>query len=359
MKKQILLSFIAVCIIQFALAQKTPVRFTELPVYGKLFDTPQKYHRVDTLKYNDMPAAVKRLYTNSAGLFVTFKTNAPEIYAKWCVTKRRVGLNLTAIANKGLDVYIKNAQGQWQYASSKGTVKECEELKLAEYLGTNEKEFLVYLPLYDETKNLQIGVTEGYTVEPLSNPFKKNIVVYGSSIVHGASASRSGMAYPAIMSRRTGLNFVNFGISGNARMEKEVVHMLGDINPDVFVLDCVPNSSPEQVADRTAYLVEYIRKKYPNIPIVMIPSVVRELSFFNQNWNVRNREQNKQWKAEYQKLIAKGVKGLYYLDDDFLLGHDHEGTTDGTHPNDLGFMRMADKIEPFVLEVMKKHAILP
>ena len=133
--------------------------------------------------------------------------------------------------------------------------------------------------------------------------------------------------------------------------------MFADLNPDVYILDCVPNSSPEQVESRTAYFVEYLRKKHPNTPIIMIPSVVRELSFFNQYWKERNSKQNEQWKAQYDKLIAKGVKNLYYLDDDYLLGHDHEGTTDGTHPNDLGFMRMVEKIEPFVLEVMKKHNI--
>lgn len=355
MKQLLTIFLIFFCIQQSLYAQENSLRYFELPVHGKLFETPAKYHRVDTAKYNDIPSAVKRLYTNSAGLFVTFKTSAPELYARWCVTDRQVGRNLTAIANKGLDVYIKNKKGEWQYAISKGTFKECDELKLAEHLGNSEKEFLVYLPIYDETKKLEFGVADGYTIEALPNPFKKQIVVYGSSIVHGASASRSGMTYPAIISRRTGLNLVNFGVSGNAKIEKEMAHMLADLNPDLFILDCVPNSSPQQVEERTAYFVEYLRQRHPNTPIIMIPSVVRELSFFNEYWGKRVLDQNKQWKEEYEKLIAKGVKHLYYLDDDYLIGDDHEGTTDGTHPNDLGFMRMADKIQPFVLEVLKKH----
>lgn len=338
-------------------AQEKNRSYYKLPVHGRYFENKEEFHRVDTVKYNVMPASVKKLYTNSAGLFVTFKTNSTELYAKWCVTDRKVGLNLTAIANKGLDVYIKNTKGKWQYAGSKGTVKTCEEAVLLEHLDASEKEFLVYLPLYDETKSLEIGVKEGASFANLPNPFKRNIIVYGSSIVHGASASRSGMAYPAILSRRTGFNFLNFGVSGNARMEKEVVHMLGDATPDVFILDCVPNSSPNQVSERTTYLVTYLRDKHPNTPIIMIPSVVRELSYFNQYWGERNHLQNDNWKAEYNKLIAKGVKALYYLDTQNLLGDDHEGTTDGTHPNDLGFMRMVEEIEPFVLDVLKKHHI--
>lgn len=338
-------------------AQEQGKSFYKLPVYGKYFETTEYFHRVDTLKYGNMPAGVKKLFTNSAGLFVTFKSNSSELYAKWCTTDKKVGLNLTAIANKGLDVYIKNKKGKWQYAGSKGTIKSCDESLVLENLDNGEKEFLVYLPLYDETKSLEIGVQKGSSFANLPNPFKGNIVVYGSSIVHGASASRPGMAYPAILSRHTGYNFLNFGVSGSAKMEKEVAHMLGDANPDLFILDCVPNSSPEQVTERTAYLVSYLRNKHPNTPIIMIPSVVRELGYFNQNWGKRNEQQNNNWKAEFNKLIAKGITSLYYLDTDSLLGDDHEGTTDGTHPSDLGFMRMVEKIEPFVLDVLKKHNI--
>lgn len=357
MKKLITLFVVAGLFWGSLFAQVQGNSFYKLPVYGKYFETVEQFHRVDTVKYRGMPAAVKKLYTNSAGLFVTFKSNTTELYAKWCTTEKKVGLNLTAIANKGLDVYIKNEKGKWQYAGSKGTIESCDESLILENLGNREKEFLVYLPLYDETKSLEIGVKEGSSFTNLPNPFKRNIVVYGSSIVHGASASRPGMAYPAIMSRRTGFNFLNFGVSGSAKMEKEVAHMLGDTNPDLFILDCVPNSSPEQVSERTAYLVSYLREKHPNTPIIMIPSVVRELSHFNQNWAKRNEQQNSNWKIEFDKLITKGMKSLYYLDTDYLLGDDHEGTTDGTHPSDLGFMRMVEKIEPFVLDVMKKHKI--
>lgn len=341
----------------FLFAQEKKVEYHKLSVHGKYFEPSEQFHRVDTAKYSKMPANVKKLFTNSAGLFVTFKSNTGLLFAKWCVTDKKTGLNLTAIANKGLDVYIKNAKGKWQYAGSKGTIETCEKAVVLEALGGMEKEFLVYLPLYDETKSLEIGVEEGASFVELANPFRKNIIIYGSSIVHGASASRSGMAYPAILSRRTGYNFINFGVSGSAKMEKEVVHMLADANPDVFILDCVPNSSPEQISERTSYLVDYLRERHPTTPIIMIPTVVRELSYFNQNWGKRNRLQNENWKQEYKKLISKGMKGLYYLDSNNLLGDDHEGTTDGTHPNDLGFMRMVEQIEPFVLDVMEKHGI--
>lgn len=358
MKKTLPIICLLISLSTYIFAQKDIVKYHNLEVHGKYGSGFAKYHRVDTLKYNDMPTAVKKLFTHSTGMFVTFKTNAKTVYAKWCVTDKKMNLNLTAIANKGLDIYVKNKEGQWQYAFSRGTEEKCNEQKILENLDGFEKEILVYLPLYDEVKSLDIGVPENTTFAELQNPFKKNIIIYGSSIVHGASAGRAGMTYPAIMSRRTGLNFINYGLSGNARMEKELAHMLGDQNPDLFILDCVPNSSPEQITERTSYLVNYLREKHPNTPIILIPTIVREVSHFNETWKVRNALQIKNWKNEYEKLIKSGVKHLYYLDNEKLIGDDHEGTTDGVHPNDLGFMRMADNIQPFVIQVLKKHKII-
>ena len=86
-----------------------------LTLVGKIAETKNVYHRIDTVLYSDLPPNVKRLLTNSAGLAIAFKTNSSVISAKWCVTKSKAANNLTPIANKGLDVYIKK-NGQWQFA---------------------------------------------------------------------------------------------------------------------------------------------------------------------------------------------------------------------------------------------------
>lgn len=332
--------------------QAQDLEYKSFKVHGKAEEIDREYHRIDTVKYNDLPLNVKTLYTNSAGLFITFKSDAKDIYVKWCVTKSKPKLNLTSIANKGLDIYIKNNENQWQYAGSKGTMKECEEGKLLSDLDGVLKEFIVYLPLYDEVKSIEIGVNRTNILKEKENPFTMNILIYGSSIVHGASASRPGMAYPAILSRKTGYNFINLGISGSAKMEKEVVDMLSNFEADMFILDCVPNSSPEQIKERTSYLIKSIRSKHPDVPILMIPSIVRELSHFNQEWKNKINLQNLNWKNEYEILRKEGVSNLFYLDSNNLIGDDHEGTVDGTHPNDLGFMRMVEQIQPTVMSIL-------
>ena len=51
-------------------------------------------------------------------------------------------------------------------------------------------------------------------------------------------------------------------------------------------------------------------------------------------------------KEAFAKLQAEGVKKLHYIEGDHLLGEDGDGATDGSHPNDLGFVRQADVMEP-------------
>ena len=48
----------------------------------------------------------------------------------------------------------------------------------------------------------------------------------------------------------------------------------------------------------------------------------------------------------YRELREAGMKHLHYLEGDLLLGDDFEGTTDASHPNDLGFFRQAKAFAP-------------
>ena len=47
----------------------------------------------------------------------------------------------------------------------------------------------------------------------------------------------------------------------------------------------------------------------------------------------------------HRRLVDSGVDRLGYLEGEALLGDDRDDTTDGSHPNDLGFFRQANAIE--------------
>src|SRR5690606_8441576 len=201
----------------------------QLTLIGKSLPEGPFYHRLDTAAYPALPPRVKHLLTHSAGLAISFSTNSTKIDARWCTSSLKPGNNMTAIAFEGMDLYIKR-EGQWQYAGvARPATNACNEYTLVENMEPGDKECLLYLPLYDETTSLQIGVEANADISARPSPFKKNILIYGSSIVHGASASRPGLAYPARLSRETGYHFLNFGVSGNAKMESAVADVIAQM----------------------------------------------------------------------------------------------------------------------------------
>ncbi|GAA4311194.1 SGNH/GDSL hydrolase family protein [Compostibacter hankyongensis] len=328
----------------------------DLPLTGKAVKTRYPYHRVDTSAYPALPPAVKFLLTESAGLAVHFTTNSTQIAARWCVRAEKQGSNLTPIAQKGLDLYIRH-NGKWVYAGVGRPGDSCGNAVLVRNMDHSIKECLLYLPTYDETRSLQIGVEENASFNALPDPFRYRLLIYGSSITQGAAASRPGMAYPARLSRETGMNFLNLGLSGNGKMEKAAADMLADIPADAYILDCVPNPSPVQIRERTAYLVRTLRQRHPKTPIIVVQSVVREIGNFDRAAGARVAEQNDEIVKQVTRLQQSGVHDLYLIRGRHLLGTDHEATVDGTHPTDLGFDRMLQELRPVILDTLRRYGI--
>ncbi|MDH7459876.1 SGNH/GDSL hydrolase family protein [Chitinophagaceae bacterium 26-R-25] len=357
-KLLILLAFI--CVAGLLCAQQTPKSTLvykdgfSLRLIGQAFPLRNSFYRIDTALHQDFSPGIKKLLTHSAGLALSFKTNSPRIAAKWCVANPKpYSNNMTAIVNKGLDLYIKR-DSVWEFAGVGRPDALCNEFVMVKDMAEGEKECLLYLPTYDEVKSLSVGIDSGYQISSGDNPFaKKRVVIYGSSITQGASASRPGMAYPARLSRDLGIDCINLGLSGSGKMEKEVADMVASIEADAFVLDCFANPSPEQITERTAYTVKTIRARHPDAPIILIQSIVRENGNFDLGVKKYVQRQNENALKEYQKLLKEGIKNLYLIPGDNLLGKDHEGTTDGTHPNDIGFDRMLQVIKPEIMRIVK------
>jgi len=58
-------------------------------------------------------------------------------------------------------------------------------------------------------------------------------------------------------------------------------------------------------------------------------------------------------KAVFDQLQSDGIKDLYYIPGGHLFGDDGEGSTDGSHPNDLGFTRQAEIFAQVLAPLLK------
>jgi hypothetical protein len=164
------------------------------------------------------------------------------------------------------------------------------------------------------------------------------------------------MVHSSILGRRFQFPTINLGFSGNGRMEPVMADLLAELDPSVYVLDCLPNMTAAQVTERVEPFVHTLRKAHPQTPIVLVEDRVYQDSFLVESRRKRNEENHPALKAAYNRLKKEGVKDLYYIGGDNLFGNDGEGAVDGSHPSDLGFMRQADIFAKTLGPILKKQS---
>ena len=327
-----------------------------LTMRGKAKTTILPYRRIDSTETREMPAVVQGLAKRSAGIAVLFETNSNVIRARWKLAEEVYMPNMTPIGHGGLDLYcLKN--GKWQFVSVARPAKGVEQDQLIiQHMDSSVKQFMLYLPLYNSVDELQIGIAQNATIRsPLQAGIRKDkrIVIYGSSVVQGASASRPGMAYPAQLQRRSGYDVINLGFSGNAKMEAAVATYLATVPADCYVLDCIPNPSAELIRERSYPFIKYLREHQPAAPIILVETIFRENGYWDQELGLRVKEQNIEIRKTYERLMKEGYKKIYYIRSEELIGNDHEATIDGIHLTDLGFDRIATTLMPVIQKALR------
>ncbi len=290
--------------------------------------------------------AVWNLSRHSAGMAVRFRSNARAIHVDYQLLSASLAMpHMPATGVSGLDLYAQAADGSLRWLQVTRPTAQHLVGPIVTGLDGSERLYMLYLPLYNGVNSLKIGVPAASTIEPLSPRTDKPLVFYGTSIMHGACASRPGMAIPALLGRRFDKPTINLGFSGNGTMDPELGDLLGELDPAVYCIDCLPNMRPAQVTERTAPLVHSLRHARPDTPILLVEDrVFTNASFFPAKLQF-HRENHRALRAAYDALVAEGVQGLHYLHGDDLLGSDGEAATDGSHPSDLGFVRYAAAYE--------------
>lgn len=285
--------------------------------------------------------AVWDLSKASSGLSVRFLSNTSTIYLKWELLNNKSMNHMAETGIKGLDLYCKIGN-DWQYINTARPEGKKNEFLMVTNMTKEMREYKIFLPLYDGLEQLKIGIDSLSLIYKPDRSVQKPIVFYGTSITQGGCASRPGMAYSNIISRKLNIECVNYGFSGNGRMEKPIVELISGIDALFYVIDCTPNMSIDEVKSNTIPLVEILRRKRPNTPIIFIENLMYEKSFFDTVLRNELMNKNAALKQEYKKLLRKGATNIFYIESGEAIGNDHEATVDGIHFTDLGFMRFAD-----------------
>ena len=333
------------------------VRDPRFAIYGVYFDESQDaFVRMPLDVAEATNDGVKHLSHHTSGGRIRFTTNSPYIAVKAIIVKPGYMRNITPIGMAGFGVY---SDGKFVSpiipdggpgAKSEGNRAAISGLA-TRFINPDCKEhnIEIYMPLYNGVHAVFVGLKQGSKLKPYNYTDKRRVMYYGSSITQGGCASHPGNDYAAMLSRMLDCDYLNLGFSGSARGEAVMCEYLAKQECDVFVLDYDHNAPSLEHLKNTHYpLYETVRRENPTLPIVMIsrPDVDNEAASAPRRDVIRET---------YDRALSAGDANVYFIDGETLF----EGpmrdacTVDGCHPNDLGFLRMAETAYPILRKILK------
>ena len=365
MKKHLLLTL--VCIVLGTLtmsAQRTPkdaryvyTEASELNLIGKIMDTPNPYHRVDTVRYKGFTRSENKQVRCPAGLAVCFRTNSSSIVILAEGDYSYQPNNTMRLATHGYDLYIrKDGNWLWAGAAAPSFAKPEARLTVVQNMSSDLKECLLYLPIYCDMSSIRIGVEEGTVIEPMESPFRHRVAIFGSSYTHGISTSRAGMSYPDQFTRHTGIQMLSLGCSGNCKMQPYFADVLADVEADAYVFDAFSNPSAEMIQERLFPFIERLQAAHPGKPLIFQQTIIRENTNFDRNRY--DFEAAKRHMADsLMRIAVKRYKDVYFIQPDATDHRLHEASVDGTHPDDYGYYLWSRSIEKPILKILRKYGL--
>lgn len=310
----------------------------------------------------NIPEGVNSLADYPAGGQLSFRSNTSRVVIKASFTRAHRIVRMPLTNNMGFDIYV----GEGADKLFRGvTAFDFDATEYCVDLFKSDKRlprhFTINLPAYGEIESWSVGLDEDATLAPpLPWPDARPIVAYGTSILHGACASRPGMCYPNILSRKLNRPVLNLGFAGSAKGEPEMARILADIhNPALYLLDYDPNSGIKG-ARKTLYdFIKVIKAKHPDTPVVTVSNIPYPGDYPETPGESGLSDRLRQFAEVHRDAVARsladGCKNVYYIDGAGLLGADYtECSVDGCHISDLGFYRMAEALYPELKRILSQ-----
>lgn len=323
------------------------VRQTPFSLHGLYEPLTQPFFRRVPAEVADATSnGVSLLSQESAGGRVRFSTNSPyvAIRAKFRAVGR--SSHLTLLSSSGFDLYVDGEFGSRFVREFRMPYEMVDEYEAVLGVGDETvRSFTINFPVHAVVEKLEVGLKPDAALEA-ARPYRDLLPVafYGSSIVHGTAAGRPGLIYPAIISRELNVDFCDIGFSGQAMGEPVLARWISTLPMSAFVCDYDYNApSPEALAATHYPFYQIIREKNPDLPYLM----VTRPNFWTSPWEEEDVFMRREVvMASYLKARQNGDRHVYFVDGlSFgMVSHTYDLSMDSIHPNDAGFMRMADCI---------------
>lgn len=315
-------------------------------IYG-VFRENDRYVRMPSSIAKGVSDSVYTLCTHTAGGRVRFVTDSPYIAVHLKLNSAYKMPHFAFSGSVGCDLY-SGSRYIGTFMPRVDVQKEYENI-IDLPLG-GEHEYTINMPLYSGIDKMYVGIKNGCVLKA-ANGYKhtKPIVYYGSSITQGGCASRPGNAYQSIVSRELDCDFINLGFSGSAKAEAAMADYIAGLDMLAFVYDYDHNATTVQEYKSThERMFKIIREKNPNLPILMMTRPKYHLS-------AQEKERIDVMMNTYNNAVAAGDKKVYFIKGPDLLSESvrEAALVDNCHPNDAGFVSMAQAVLEKLKQILK------
>lgn len=289
----------------------------------------------------------------SIGGRVRFVTNSGTLLVRMTLDACREDRSVPLSCSSGADIYLGRGKESVYVGYVSSTIHTMEEITVEGIFKKKpELEIVtINLPRNDLVLGMEIGIDENAVILEAPNyRISEPVVYYGSSITEGGCTGRVGNTYASIVSRWLDADFYNYGFSGSAKGEPEFAAYIASLPKiSLLVYDYDYNApDAEHLQNTHENFFKIIRRARPELPIVIMSRPNPDINPFETA--VRKEIIIKTW----QNAINSGDERVWFLDGGDFFGVEGrmECTVDGTHPNALGFMRMAEKIYPLLEQIL-------
>jgi hypothetical protein len=324
----------------------------------------KKFWRLPLELEDAAPEGVWALSKQASGARIRFRSDARTFGMKVLYKELFQRPNISRIGNMGIDLYI---DGEFW-----NVIYPMQENEIEQYFFENVekkfREYTLYLPYVSEAPEiLEFIMDDAAVIEsPSGFALEKPVVFYGTSITHGACASRCGLTYAARLARALNIDFVNLGFSSSGKGEKCMAETAAQIDAACYVLDfAVNNDSAEELEAAYYPFISAIRAANKETPILLVTNIFDSKELWmppNPDCEiVAFRDAKRRYsgfreviRRAYDKCISQGDKNIYIVEGlDLISFDDGDCLVDGTHPNDAGFEKMAEGIGNRLKEILR------
>lgn len=327
-------------------------------VWGLVPNEERTFCRLPLSFLPNCTEGVQNLAYHLAGGCIRFSTDARGIGLVWKLKSSGVMPHFTACGQSGMELYEESDRGFFPVRNflprmNNGLGCTLEQTGYTDLPG-GMRSYVLYLPLYNGLDMLQLALPPEAKIGPGRTPrVEKPIVFYGSSITQGGCATRCGSCYTHILCRRLDAAHVNLGFAGNAKGEERMARYIASLPMSAFVMDYDHNAPDAAHLEKTHLpFFRIIRDARPELPILLLSK-----PDFDKNPDMA-RKRRTVIRRTYETALSWGDEHVWMVDGEKLFGtRDRElCTVDGCHPNDLGFLRMANTLEPILKHMLEKEA---